>query len=149
MQDIILLGSEATEVPDWFKRRLKDIDRALVCYYNPFQQKFCIDRCTHGNDCLSEKHVECPKTNVMLFEHIGENAIQKLKGMDAWTKTGGNDDAALNRFKREHEIAKEEYDTKRKEEARQGYKEAILDNRQQINEALHLIQQHDVARVHK
>lgn len=152
MQDIILLGSEATEVPDWFRRRLKDIDPALVVYYNPFKQQFCIDRCVRGSDCLLSNHQFCEKTNVMIFPHIGEAAIEKLKSMDAWTQTGaagGNDESALLKFRKAHEDAKAEYDAKQKEEARENYRLGMLDDRVQINKALHLIQQHDIARPHK
>lgn len=146
---VILTGAEATEVPQWFRRRLRDIDAALVVYFNPFRGVFCIDRCVKGQDCLSRDHVECEKTNVMLFEHIGEAALEKLKSTDAWTKFGGNDEAALLRMRREHEIAKEEFDAKAHEEARGNYRAGLLEDRAQVNKALHLIQQHDVARPHK
>lgn len=146
---VILLGSEAREIPDWFRRRLRDIDPALVVYFNPFRNFFCIDRCIKGGDCLSTKHVECEKTNVMTFEHMGEAALESLKSMDAWTKTGGNDEAALLKFRKAHEDAKAEYDSKARETSREDYRHGMLDDRVQINKALHLIQQHDVARVHK
>jgi hypothetical protein len=149
---IQLIGEDARAVPDWFRARLKDIDRALVVYFNPFQQQFCIDRCVKGSDCLLERHVPCEKTNVIMFPHMGEAALEKLKSMDAWTKTGasgGNDEAALLRFRREHEIAKEEFDNKVREEARDGYRQGMLEDKPQILKALHLIQQHDVARPHK
>jgi|SRR6185437_14605251 len=145
---IILLGSEASEVPNWFLRRLKGIDRALVVYWNPYRNFFCIDRCTRGNDCLSESHTECPKTNVTTFEHMSERVLDELKSKDAWAKFGGNDQAAFERSRREHEIAKEEFEAKRIEKAKEGYKEAALDNRKQMNEALMLIQRHDMHRVH-
>lgn len=146
---IQLFGEDARTVPDWFKRRLRDIDPALVCYFNPFRQVFCIDRCIKGSDCLSLAHVECEKANVMLFPHIGEAAIEKLKSMDAWAKTGGKDESALQRFRRGHEIAKEEHDAKVSEEIREGFHEHMVDDRAQINKALHLIQQHDIARPHE
>lgn len=149
MSDILLVGSEATEIPAWFRRRLRDIDRALVVYFNPFRGIFCIDRCVKGSDCLSSDHISCEKSNVMLFEHIGEAAIEKLKSMDAWTNFGGNDEAALLRFRREHEIAKEEWDAKRREEAKQSYKDAQKDERLAVNHLKHLVEQHDIARVHK
>jgi hypothetical protein len=149
MSDIVLVGSEATEIPDWFRRRLRDIDRALVVYFNPFRRVFCIDRCVRGQDCLLSEHLPCEKTNVMLFEHIGEAAIEKLKSMDAWTKFGGNDEAALLRFRREHEIAKEEFDAKRLAEAKKSYKDVQRDERLAVNHLKHLVEQHDIARVHK
>lgn len=151
MQDIVLVGSEATQIPDWFRRRLKDIDRALVVYYNPLRSFFCIDRCVKGSDCLSEKHIECTKTNVLVFPHIGESALEKLKSMDAWTKTnalGGDDEAALLKFRKEHEDAKAEYDANLREKAKQNWRDGLREDRVQLNKALHLIQQHDTARVH-
>jgi hypothetical protein len=149
MSDIVLVGSEATEIPDWFRRRLRDIDHALVVYFNPFRRVFCIDRCVRGQECLLSEHLPCEKTNVMLFEHIGEAAIEKLKSMDAWTKFGGNDEAALLRFRREHEIAKEEFDAKRLAEAKKSYKDVQRDERLAVNHLKHLVEQHDIARVHK
>jgi hypothetical protein len=149
MSDIILVGSEATEIPDWFRRRLRDIDRALVVYFNPFRRQFVIDRCVRGSDCLSSDHISCEKTNVMLFDHVGEAAIEKLKSMDAWTKYGGKDEAALMRFRREHEIAKEEFDGKRRAEAKRSYNEAAKDERLAVNHLKHLVEQHDIGRVHK
>ena len=149
MSDIVLVGSESTEIPAWFRRRLKDIDRALVVYFNPFRRVFCIDRCVKGSDCLSSDHVSCEKTNVMLFEHIGESALEKLKSMDAWTRFGGNDEAALQRSRRTHEIAKEDWEAKRREEARQSYRETQKDERLAVNKLKHLVEQHDIARMHK
>jgi len=145
---IYLVGEDARSVPDWFKRRLRDIDRALVCYYNPFKGEFCIDRCVKGSDCLSSDHVSCEKTNVLLFPHIGEAVLDKLKGMDAWTKFGGNDEAALLRSRREHENAKAEHDEKVKASIAEDFKHATIDDKRQLQLAHHLIQQHDIARVH-
>jgi hypothetical protein len=146
---VILAGAEATEIPDWFRRRLRDVDAALVVYFNPFRGVFCIDRCVKGQDCLSRDHASCEKTNVMLFEHIGEAALEKLKSMDAWTHSGGKDEAALLRFRRRHEIAKEEHDAKTDAEMRGEFRAKMLEDRPQLTEALTLIQRHDVARPHK
>lgn len=145
---IQLFGEDARSVPDWFKRRLRDIDTALVCYYNPFRMEFCIDRCIKGSDCLSSDHVACQKVNVMLFPHMGEAALDKLKSMDSWTNFGGNDEAAIARSRRKHELEKEEWDAKQKAESLDMNRHAGLENRVQLNKALHLIQQHDTARVH-
>src|SRR5579859_613682 len=147
--DIVLVGSEATAVPDWFKRRLRDIDPALTCYWNPFHGQFTINRCGRGNECTHSDPHNCQWTHVMFFPHIGERAIEKLKGMDTWTQTnasGGNDEAALLKFRRGHEIAKEEFDAKRKDKAKAAYKEAMLDNRKQINEVLDTLKNQDIAR---
>jgi hypothetical protein len=157
---IQLVGEDGCSVPDWFKRRLNDIDRALVCYYNPFQQQFCIDRCTKGSDCLSSDHLSCEKTNVMLFPHIGEAVIEKLKSMDSWSNFGvkGQADAlamingqltdSLLRARRKHEDEKAAHDAKVREDSRENHLLVARDNRVQLNKALHLIQQHDMGRVH-
>ena len=146
---IQLIGEDARSVPDWFKRGLKHIDSALVCYFNPFKRNFCVDRCVKGSDCLSSDHISCEKTNVHTFEHMSENVLDTLKGMDAWSNFGGNNEDALLRFRRKHEIAKEEFDAANKAAIRDNYRLGMLDDRAQINKALHLIQQHDVARVNQ
>lgn len=149
---IYLVGEDARSVPDWFKRRLRDIDRALVAYFNPFKEHFCIDRCIKGGDCLSSDHVSCEKTNVMVFDHMGEAALDKLKSMDAWTKykaQGANDIEALLRQRRERESAKAEYDAKQKEKAREAYRDAAADNKRQLLKVYDAIKTHDLARPHK
>lgn len=145
---IHLVGEDARTVPDWFRRRLRDIDPALVVYFNPFREQFCIDRCVKGRDCLSSNHVECEKTNVMLFPHMGEQALDDLKKMDSWTNFGGNNEDALLRMRRDHEIAKEEHDEKLRQTARENYAAGAREDRVQLNKVLHLMQQHDTARVH-
>ena len=146
---IHLVGEDARSVPNWFKRRLRDIDTALVVYYNPFRNVFCIDRCIKGSDCLSSDHISCEKSNVHIFPHISEKALDDLKSKDAWTKHGGKDLAAMLRQRMEREQAKAEFDARVSESIAQGFREAALDNKNQLRKAHHLIQQHDTARVHK
>lgn len=141
---IHLVGEDARSVPDWFKRRLRDIDTALVVYFNPFKNQFCIDRCIKGSDCLSSTHIECEKSNVHIFRHMGEAALDDLKAKDGWTKYG-----TLENQRRDRENQKAEYDAKQREAAREAYKEAGLDNKAQLHRALDLIKTHDCARVHK
>lgn len=138
---IILTGADATAVPDWFKRRLRDIDLALVCYFNPYKNQFVIDRCAHGSDCLSSDHVSCPKMNVMLFPHIGEAALEKLKGMDSWAKF-----KTLDAFHRDAEQLKADWDAKAEASVRDDYKHAALDNRTTLLKTYDLIKQHDLSR---
>jgi hypothetical protein len=140
---IHLVGEDARSVPNWFRRRLRDIDPALVVYFNPFKQQFCIDRCVRGSDCLSEKHVECEKTNVMLFPHMGEAALEKLKSMDAWTNFG-----SLENQRRERENAKAEWDAKTDAEIRELHGNAAKDDKAQLHKVYDLIKQFDTARVH-
>ncbi len=146
---IHLVGEDARTVPDWFKRRLKDIDKALVCYFNPFRQIFCIDRCIKGTDCLSSDHVSCEKSTVLLFKHIGEEAINELKKMDAWTKFGGNDEAAMLRQRRERENAKADFDAKADADIREMWEENTKDNKRQVYEIYDTFKTFDMARVHK
>ena len=138
---IILTGEDARTVPAWFMRRLRDIDSALVCYFNPFKQQFVIDRCSHGADCLSSDHLSCPKVTVMLFPHIGEAAIEKLKGMDAWSKF-----KTLENFHRDGEQQKAEWDAKQEAAIRDDYKHAAADNRKRLLETYDLIKRHDLSR---
>lgn len=145
----IIQPFEDGKVPDWFKTRLRHIDPALVCYFNPFKRQFVIDRCIHGQDCLLSDHSFCQKTTVKLIPHITEGALDDLKGMDAWTNFGGNDEAALLRFRRDHENKKAEWDAKQEEKGRELMRDGLREDRVQINKALALIQRHDVARPHK
>lgn len=132
MSLIHLTGQDATEVPEWFKRRLRDIDAGLICYFNRFQGKFCIDRVTH--DASGEV-----RTNVMMIPAISERFLDELKGMDAWTKFG-----SLEAMRRDHEEKKRAFDEKAERDMRDDFHHAALDNRVQINKALTLIQRHDL-----
>ena len=138
---IILTGADASAVPAWFLRRLRDIDSALVCYFNPYKKQFVIDRCTRGADCLSSDHVSCEKTTVMLFPHMGEAAIEKLKSMDSWSKFG-----SLDNFHRDGEQQKAEWDAKQAAAIRDDYKHAAADNRKRLLETYDLIKRHDLTR---
>ena len=146
---IYLVGEDARSVPDWFKRGLRNIDPALVCYYNRFQNHFCIDRCVHGSDCPSSDHISCQKASVHVFEHMSESVLDKIRSMDAWTKYGDNGETGLMRQRKERENAKAEWDAKAAEDAKQVWRDGFRDDRVQINKLVHLLQQHDVARVHK
>lgn len=133
MSLIQLTGEDATAVPQWFKKRLTEIDSGLVCYFNPFQGKFCIDRRSkdlNGNDV---------QVNVMMIPAISERFLEELKGMDAWSKFG-----SLEAMRKDHEEKKRAHDEKAERDMRDDFRHAALDGRVQINEALTLIQRHDV-----
>ena len=144
----------APEIPNWFKRQLRDLDKGLVIYWNRFRGRFIIDRCIHANEHMGECTASCERTNVMIVESPegsymppNERVIQNLKSMDAWAKYGDGE-AGLLRQRAERENAKAEYDAKLQEAAKDNYKRAMLEDRVQLNKARHLIQQHDLDRIH-
>lgn len=157
MRLILPESMDAPTIPDSFLHRMHDIDPGLVIYWNRFRNRFVIDRCPHKPAHTAGAH--CARVNVMIVDdgeggYMGpcDRVLDKLKSMDSWTNFGGNgaeDLAVAERARRQREITKEEWEAKRKEQAREGYKEATRDNRVQINEVRHLIQQYDTARVHK
>jgi hypothetical protein len=129
---IHLVGADATAVPDWFKRRLKDIDPGLVCYWNQFQRKFCIDRVVKDE---TGEH----QTNVMLIPAISERFLDELKGMDAWTKYG-----SLEKLRATHEQAKADFDAKAEKDMKDDMHHAAMDNKRLMTEAHNLIQRHNL-----
>lgn len=129
---IYLTGEDATAVPEWFKKRLADIDSALVCYFNRFHNKFCIDRVTKDEN--GEQ-----RSNVMLIPAISERFLEELKGMDAWTNYG-----SLEAMRRTHEDAKAAHDAKFEADMKDDLHHAAMDNKRQMHEALTLIQRHDL-----
>lgn len=144
----------APEIPKWFLRQLREIDKGLVIYWNRFRGRFIIDRCIHANEHIGECTVSCERTNVMIVESQeggymppNERVIEKIKSIDAWTKYGAGE-AGLMRQRKERENAKAEHDQKQIEDAKDNYKRAMLEDRAQINKARHLIQQHDLERIH-
>jgi hypothetical protein len=130
---IQLVGADARTVPEWFTRRLRDIDPALVCYFNSFKGAFMIDR--HARD----EHGNQTQTNVMTMPAISERFLEELKGMDAWTKFG-----SLENLRRDHENKKADFDAKAEQSIKDDMHHAALDNRRQMNEALTLVQRHNL-----
>lgn len=130
---IHLVGADATAVPDWFKRRLKDIDPALVCYFNRFQRQFCIDRNTHDDKG------NAVQTNVMMIPAISERYLDELKGMDAWNKYG-----SLEKMRETHEDAKKSFDAKAEKDMKDDMHHAAMDNKRLMIEAHNLIQRHNL-----
>jgi hypothetical protein len=129
---IVLTGDDAREVPEWFKKRLRDIDTGLVCYYNRFHNKFCIDRVT--KDATGEH-----QSNVMMIPAISERFLDELKGMDSWQKYG-----SLEAMRKSHEDAKAAHDAKFEADLKDDIHHAAMDNKRQLNEALTLMQRHNL-----
>lgn len=146
MSLILPAQMDGPSVPAYFMESLRHIDPQLTCYWNRFRNRFVIDRKTETGQTTNVLIVEAPDGAFMM---PNDRALDQLRSMDAWSNYGGNDEAALLRMRRKHEIAKEEHDAKILESSRENYKHGMLDDRAQINKALHLIQQHDVARPHK
>lgn len=146
MQNFQDVAGAPGKIPAWFAEQLGHLDAQLVIYWNPFRERFVIDRRTEDGQTTNVLVVEDPEGGFMM---PGDRALDKLRSMDAWSKFGGSDEAALQRFRREHELAKEEHDAKTAAEIQENWRLGLTDDRVQINKARHLIQQHDVARPHK
>lgn len=128
------------DVPAWFLRRLKDADPELVVYFNPFKQRWMIDRQIPGQ----------VNTNVMVvqdddgsFMPLTDNTIDRILSMDAWKHHGSYE--AFHR----HNIQKEvESQAKLDADIRENYRLAAIDDKRQLHRAYDLIKTHDVARPH-
>lgn len=139
---------EKRTISESFLRRLKDTDPGLVVYFNPFKGKFVIDRCTN-----SDMHTHgslCPRVHVMFVEtpdgnfmEPNDRAIDKLRSMDCWQKFG-----TAEKMLKSQERAESEYKEKAHEEAREGYRDAMLDDKRQIQHAIDLIKRHSMHEVH-
>jgi hypothetical protein len=149
MNLILPESMDAPSIPDYFMRGLREIDPCLVVYWNNFRKRFILDRCINPDP--HTHNPSCERVNVTIVQdpeggYMGPNdrTLDWIKAHDSWTIYG-----TLENQRRARENAKADFETKRVASAREGYKEAMLDDRVQINRALHLIQQHDVARPHK
>lgn len=147
MNVILPESMDAPTIPESFLRGLRNIDPALVIYWNRFKNRFVIDRCIMQHDVHNSS---CQRANVLIVEtpegiYMTPNdwTLDRIKAMDAWTKHG-----TLQNQRRERENAKADWDAKRHQATREAFKEAALDNKAQVNEALTLIKRHDLARVH-
>ena len=135
---------DAPTIPESFIRGLKDIDSGLVIYWNRFKNRFVIDRCINPDPHTHT--AQCQRANVLIVEDPEHNfmmpsefTLDRIKAMDAWTNYG-----TLENQRRTRENAKADHDAKVKEEIRENYKHAMLDDKPQMLKALHLIQQHDM-----
>lgn len=149
MKIILPESMDAPTISASFLAGLHNIDPALVIYWNRFKQRFIIDRCIRGSECFSHGP-SCERANVLivetpegLFMMPSDWTLDRIKAMDAWTNYG-----TLENQRRTRENAKADWNAKRHEESREAFREAALDNKAQVNEALTLIKRHDLARVH-
>lgn len=146
----LIVPSSARSVPAWFSQRLKDADRNLIVYFNPMRNRWIIDRCTRTD--MHDTHTnDCPKTNVMILHGedgeylpLCEAAIDRILSIDAWRDAGSYEQFQRNRMKMEAEDA-----AKREASIDTMYREASLDNKRQLNEALTLTQRHDILRINQ
>jgi hypothetical protein len=128
---------------------LRHIDAGLVIYWNKFQCRFVIDRCTNPDPHTHNSF--CPRTNVMIVQTPengymipNDGVLQHIRSIDAWTKHG-----TLEKQRKTREDAKAEWDVKNKAEIKEDFRLACIDDKKQIQDALTLIQRHDVLRPHK
>jgi hypothetical protein len=129
------------EVPAWFKARLFDTDPNLVVYFNPFKQRWVIDR----------KAENGLNTNVMIvqsedgeFMPLSDSTLDRIKSMDAWKQYG-----SYEAFHRHNIQVAAEDAAKREAAIRENYRLNSLDNKRQLRQVYNLIQRHDVARVNQ
>ena len=130
-------------------RGLRDIDAGLVIYWNRFKNRFVIDRCINPDPHTHD--ARCERANVLMVEDEehgymtpNDRVLDKIKAMDAWKNYG-----TLENQRRAREKAKAEHDAKVREDVRENYRLAMIDDKRQISQALDLIQRHDVLRPNK
>lgn len=140
-------------VPPWFTAALRETDPNLIVYFNPMKQRWVIDRCTRGGLHNAGAHVhtnDCPRTNVTVVQDEGQYmplcqaVIDNLRASDAWSQHRSAD-----QFTRSGENAAAEDKAKREKAIDDLYHETTKDNRRQLLQAFHLMQQHDTARVNQ
>lgn len=153
MKLILPESMDAPTIPEWFLTSLRAIDAGLVIYWNRHMNRFVIDRCINS---VPHTHTpSCQRANVLICEdeehgYMGpcDRILDKIKSMDAWTKYGDSGEIGLMRQRKERENAKADFDAKAAEDAKAIWRDGFKDDRCQINKLVHLLQQHDVARVH-
>jgi hypothetical protein len=147
-QGLILPRNCGRTVPEWFSQKLRDLDTKLYVVWNPNIDRWIIARCLRPECALSEhKQDECGATLVMRVESehfggyspLGEHVISKLYEMDTWRKYGSHENLVR---------VTEAEEARQKEKIAQDQKEDIQhcsrDNRRQMNQLHHLVQQHDL-----
>jgi hypothetical protein len=139
-------------VPGWFAAALRETDPNLILYFNPQRQRWIIDRCTRGgvHNAGAHEHTNaCPRTNVRVVEDQGQYmplcqaVLDDLRGSDAWARH-----TDVHEFLRSNDNAAAEHEAKVKRQIDAIHSEATRDNRRQLMQAYHLMQQHDTARIH-
>ena len=131
----------APSIPDFFLRGMRELDPALVCYWNPNLSRFVIDRKIERGETTHVLVVQDPEGGYMT---PNDRTLDWLKAHDAWMVYG-----SVENQRKARENAKAEFDAKRIEQAQRGYQEAVRDNRIQLNKAALLFDRHDISRVHQ
>jgi hypothetical protein len=149
MRLILPESMDSPTIPESFVRGLRDIDSGLVIYWNRFKNRFIVDRCIKPGQHTHDQ--TCERSNVLIVEDEQgmfmmpcDRILDRIKGMDAWTKYG-----SAEKQRKAREDAKAEWDQKNAAQIKENFRLACMDDKNQIQEALTLIQRHDVARPHK
>lgn len=137
---LLTLSTTERIVPDWFLRRLKDIDPALKVYFNPMRQRWVIDRCTRDDANLHSDHTYCLSTNVMVVQDdagympLCDQVLDKLKAADVWTQFGG----AAN-LERHLQALDDANQAKLRRDRKENTEHVTRDNRVTLNQAASLV----------
>ena len=129
------------ELPDWFARGLKDLDPSLVCYLNPFKNRWVVDRKAENGQTTNVMVVQSEEGE---FMPLTDNTLERIKSMDAWKQYGSYE--AFHRHNIQVEV---DAAAKRDAEIRENYRLNSLDNKRQLRQVYDLVQRHDVARVNQ
>jgi hypothetical protein len=137
-----LITPSTTEriVPDWFRRRLKEIDPALKVYFNPIKQRWIIDRCTRDDANLHDDHTYCMSTNVMVVQDddkympLCDVVLDKIKASDVWAQFGNAQN--FERYLQKLDDANQE---KLRKDRRENTIHVTKDNRVTLNKAQSLL----------
>lgn len=127
-------------VPDWFTLLLKDVDRSLVAYFNPWKDRWVINRKAEDG---SFHHILMVEGDNSDYAPLNERVISKLKEMDTWSKYG-----SAENFHLANDNALAEDEAKRQAKIDDVYDHSAQINRRQLNEAHTLMQRHDMSEIH-
>jgi hypothetical protein len=137
------------EVPDWFLRAMRDIDPALIVYWNPIRKRFILDRCTAAGVHSAADHThtpECPRTNVKIVQGVDgefmplcESVLEWLRKNDTWNNHG-----SAEMFVGALATQDAQYQQKLAAERRDNTHRTTLENRRQLLKMKHLADQHSL-----
>lgn len=127
-------------VPDWFTLLLKDVDNSLVVYFNPWKDRWVINRKAEDG---SFHHILMVEGDNSDYAPLNERVIAKLKEMDTWEKYG-----TVENFHLANENILAEQNAKNDAKVDDTYDHCAKINRRQLNEAHTLMQRHDMSEIH-
>jgi hypothetical protein len=130
MQHKIVLPASFYETQDSpdpaFLKRMQNIDKNLIVYWNKFRGRWIIDRYTC--DCLSHSSA-CPRVNVKLvqtddgdYHPLNDRVIDWLREADTW-----NRDMKPDAINSELDSRRDAYEYSRENDLRHLVREAIHD----------------------